>query len=101
MAEADERDDSPQDDEPGRFDEVRATADDTTERLQGGSTVSLLGAQVPVRVLLALGIFILVFMVAWTALWALGGTAGLGLGWIPAAAAGLVAVRLAARSAWS
>jgi hypothetical protein len=105
VAEADERVDSPQgevpDDEPGRFDELQSTADDTTGRLQGGSTVSLLGATVPVRALLALGIFILVFMIAWTVLWSLGGTAGLALGWIPAAAAGLVAIRLVARSAWS
>ena len=94
-------DDEPDDDGPERLGELRATADDTSERLRGGSTVSLLGASVPTRSLLALAIFVLVFMIAWTVLWSLGGTAGLALGWIPAAAAGLVAIRLVARSAWS
>ena len=88
-------------DESGRFGALQEAADDEAQRLQRGSSVSLLGAEVPVRVLAALGIFLLVFTVVYALLWALGGGLGLALGWIPAAAAGVVAIRLAGRTLWA
>ena len=95
------RDEEPDDDDSDRPSALQQAADDEAQRLQRGSTVSMLGAEVPTRVLGALGIFLLVFMLVYAALWALGGGLGLALGWIPAAAAGLVAIRLAGRSLWA
>src|SRR5215217_6235367 len=88
-------DEDGEDDEPGRVDELRTTAEGEIGSLQRGRTVPFLGASVPVRVLVALGIFVLVFTLVWLVLWALGGTLGLALGWIPAAFAGVLAIRLA------
>ncbi len=86
-----------EDRDDGRLAELRAMADAEADSLQRGRTVSLLGASVPLRTLIAIAIFIVVFMLAWTALWALLGTIGLALGWIPAALLGVLAIRLAPR----
>jgi hypothetical protein len=99
-----ERGDAEREDEersPGRLDELRSTADAEVERLQRGRTISMLGAEVPVRVLIALGVFLVVFMVVWTGMWALGGGLGLALGWIPAAVIGAFAIRLTGQRAWA
>lgn len=61
---------------------------------QGGRTVRVLGGELPVRGLKALAVFLGAFMVVWLALWVVLGDIGFGLGWIFAAAAGVVAVRV-------
>jgi hypothetical protein len=86
--------DDAEDGEGGRLAGLRAAADAEADSLQRGPSVSLLGASVPVRALTALGIFVLVFMLVWVALWGLLGTLGLALGWIPAAGVGVLAIRL-------
>ena len=88
----------PDGEDDGRLSEARALAESQADRLQEGRTVSLFGAAVPVRVLIALGVFVLVFMLVWTALWGLAGGIGLALGWIPATLAGMLAVGLVGRS---
>ena len=111
MMPEDERDDNTEDersdeeesrdDEPGRVDGLQAAAEAETDRLQRGRTVSLLGNQVPARVLIALGIFVVVFMIVWAALWALGGGLALALGWIPAAVVGAFAIRVTNQTVWA
>ena len=65
--------------------------------LDSGPKVSLLGAEVSRRTLLALGAFVLVFLLVWIALWGVFGGIGLALGWIVAMAAGGAAVWLLAQ----
>ena len=64
------------------------------DRLQEGPKFSLGFAEFPVRILVAVGLFIAVFMAAWMLLWAVGGGAGLALGWLLAMAVGALAVKL-------
>ena len=76
------------------MDSAASAAETEMRKLQGGPAVSVFGASLPVRILLALAIFIAVFMVVLMALWSMIGGLGLGLGWILAMGAGLVAVKL-------
>jgi multisubunit Na+/H+ antiporter MnhB subunit len=94
---SEETDREPEQDESGLLAEVRTTAEDEATRLQAGSSVPLLGARMPVRVLVALAVFVTVFTIVWAAVWGLAGGLGLALGWIPAAAGGLFAIALAGR----
>jgi hypothetical protein len=73
-------------------------ADREARRLQEGPGITLFGGQISYRALIAIGIFIAAFMAVWVVLWAGMGGVGLGLGWIPAAAAGVAAVGLFSRS---
>ena len=57
----------------------------------------MFGGEVSHRTLLALGAFVVVFLLVWLALWGVFGGAGLVLGWIPATVAGGAAVWLLAR----
>ena len=52
----------------------------------------------PKRVLIALGVFVVVFTVVYLALFGLLGGLGLALGWIPAAAVAFLAIQLVGRS---
>ena len=52
----------------------------------------------PARVLIALGVFVVVFTVVYLALFGLLGGLGLALGWIPAAAIAFLAIQLVGRS---
>ncbi len=78
--------------------QFRASAESETSRLQQGPTVSILGDAVPKRVLIALGVFVVVFTVVYLALFGLLGGLGLALGWIPAAAIAFLAIQLVGRS---
>jgi hypothetical protein len=76
---------------------VDTAADDAgaeLEKLQGGSKLSVGESDVPVPALVAIGIFVVAFMIVWMLLWAVLGGLGLGFGWIVAAAAGAGAVKL-------
>lgn len=95
------RDGEPDADDGDPLVKLRTSAATETSRLQRGQTVSLFGASLPVRVLAALGIFVLVFMLVWIALWGLLGGIGLALGWIPAAVVALLAIKLIGRSVWT
>ena len=88
-------------DDPNPLAKLRASAESETSRLQRGPTVSILGASLPARVLMALGVFVLVFMLVLMALWGLLGGIGLALGWIPAAVVALLAIQLVGRSVWA
>lgn len=81
-----------------RFAQLRASAESETSRLNRGPTVSFFGAAVPARVLVALGVFVLVFTLVLMALWGLLGGIGLALGWIPSAVVALLAIKLIGRS---
>ena len=63
-------------------------------KLQRGPAVPFLGGPLPVRLLVALGIFVAAFLVVLLVLWTMLGGIGLGLGWIVAMAAGLLAVKV-------
>ena len=89
--------DPPADDASGTGAELADEARAQARALEGGPTVSLLGAEVPRRTLVALGVFVVVFLLVWVALWGIFGGAGLVLGWIVATAAGGAAVWLLAR----
>lgn len=91
-------DDQPDGDDSDLFTQFRASAESETSRLQRGPTVSLLGGSVPARVLIALGVFVVVFTVVYLALFGLLGGLGLALGWIPAAAVAFLAIQLVGRS---
>jgi hypothetical protein len=78
--------------------QVLEAADREARRLQDGPGITFLGGQISYRALAAIGIFIAAFMLVWVVLWAGMGGVGLGLGWIPAAAAGVAAVWLFSRS---
>ena len=60
-------DDEPDGDDSGPFAQFRASAESETSRLQRGPTVSMLGDSVPKRVLIALGVFVVVFTVVYLA----------------------------------
>jgi hypothetical protein len=90
-----------EDEEPGALDAVVAEAGTEAERLQRGRALSFFGNPLPVRTLIALAVFLVVFMAVWTALWATMGGAGLGLGWIPAAVLGALAVGVWGRTVWA
>ena len=76
--------------------ELRDVAARDGRRLQEGPALELLGGRLPYRVLISMAIFVVVFMLVWVGLWAVLGGLGLGLGWIVAALAGLLAVKLLA-----
>ena len=95
-------------DQPGRdterhgpFDGVVAEAGVEAERLQRGPAVSFFGNPLPVRTLVALLVFLIVFMLVWVGLWAAMGGIGLGLGWIPAAVLGALAVGVWGHAVWA
>ncbi len=81
-------------------DESRAELDDAVgpleremEPLQEGETIdSPLGA-LPTRSLVAMGLMVAVSVAVFFIAWGVFGTAGLVLGWLPAAALGLLAAR--------
>jgi hypothetical protein len=73
-------------------------ADREARSLQEGPGITLFGGEISYRTLAAIGIFIAAFMAVWVVLWAGMGGVGLGLGWIPAAAAGVAAVWMFSRS---
>lgn len=79
--------------------DVRTTAEREANSVMQGPKVSLFGAELPKRALIALAVFVAAFTLVWVALWAALGGIGLALGWIPAAALGWLAVRLVLRSA--
>ena len=90
------------DEEQGDADDLEETSEEAQadlEALNEGRSISIMGTELPVRVLVAMGIFLAVFMAIWMLLWAAAGGAGLGLGWIVATVAGAVAVRLYSRRA--
>ncbi len=83
--------------ESGAGDQLAEEARASARALYSGPTVSILGGEVSRRTLLALGTFVLVFLLVWIALWGVFGGVGLVLGWIVATAAGGAAVWLLAR----
>ena len=92
----------PSDDEETRtgvVDDLAQEARDDLERLQKGRHLAVPGAELPIRVVIALGIFVVAFMAVWMLLWAAAGGIGLGLGWILAAIVAGVVVALYARRA--
>lgn len=92
---AEPRDDEPQDDEDdSRGAQLLDAADREARSLQEGRSFSLLGGEIPLRVLAALGIFVAVFVAVMLALWAALGGIGLALGLIVGALAGALAVKL-------
>jgi len=80
---------------------VMAEASVEAERLQRGRALSFFGNPLPVRTLIAFLVFLIVFLLVWVALWAAMGGAGLGLGWIPAAVLGTLAVGIWGRTVWA
>ena len=95
--EADEAEDEKEEERrPGVVNDVLATAEEEAEKLQEGRKLPFFGGPLPLRAVVAMGIFVAAFLVVWLILWALLGTLGLGLGWIVAAVAGFFAVKLAA-----
>ncbi|MGI9020495.1 MAG: hypothetical protein ACR2G3_07285 [Solirubrobacterales bacterium] len=83
----------------GVVEDFSQQARDELGRLEQGRHVTIPGADVPIRGLVAMGIFVVAFMAVWMLLWAVAGGAGLGLGWIPAAlVAGAVVVLYARRA---
>ena len=89
-AESPERKDS----EPGELEAASESAQASLANLQEGRRVSMLGAELPGRVLVAMAIFLVAFMIVWMFMWAALGGLGLALGWTVAAAAGAAAVKL-------
>ena len=91
-----------EDDEPHpALERARAVAEEEAARLQGGSQIAFFGGTLPVRGLVAMGLFLVIFMIAWVGLWAALGGLGLALGWIPAALVAVAAVVLIGRALWS
>jgi len=88
---------SPADEGPGTGAQLAEEARAQARALDSGPTVSILGGEVARRTLLALGAFVLVFLLVWIALWGVFGSVGLALGWIVATAAGGGAVWLLAQ----
>jgi hypothetical protein len=89
--------DPPPKEEPGPGAQIADEAQARAEELDTGPKLNILGAEVSRRTLLALGLFVLVFLVVWIALWGVLGGVGLALGWIVATAAGGAAVWWMAR----
>ena len=81
---------------PGVVTDVVNVAEREGEKLQRGPTLPFFAGPLPMRALVAMGIFVAAFLAAWLILWALFGTIGLALGWILAAALGFLAVKAAA-----
>ena len=86
------KDDGQEDDSKGS--ELLEAADREARSLHEGRSVSLLGGEIPLRVLAAFAIFIAVFVAVLMVLWAALGGVGLALGWIVAALVGALAVKL-------
>jgi ferric-dicitrate binding protein FerR (iron transport regulator) len=70
-----------------------------SEPLQRGEALETPLGPLPLRSLAAIGLFVAVAVAVYLVLWALLGTLGLLLGWIPAAALGLLAARELGRRA--
>ncbi len=83
--------------EQARSEELAEAARERARSLDTGPTVSILGSEVSRRTLLALGLFVVVFLLVWITVWGVFGGAGLALGWIVATAAGGAAVWLFAQ----
>ena len=81
---------------PGVVTDVVNTAEREAEKLQEGRTLPFFAGPLPMRAVVAIGIFAAVFLVSWLILWALLGGVGLGLGWIVAGVLGFLAVKWAA-----
>jgi hypothetical protein len=75
------------------------TVERESEPLRRGDAYDTLLGPLPVRSLAAMGVMIAVAVAVYALLWALLGTLGLLLGWIPAAALGLLAARELGRRA--
>jgi hypothetical protein len=84
------------DDKHTAADELRETAERDGKRLQEGPALEMFGGRLPYRTLASMALFVVVFLLVWVGLWAALGGLGLGLGWIVAALAGLLAVKLLA-----
>ncbi|MFL5870825.1 MAG: hypothetical protein ACJ75R_07065 [Solirubrobacterales bacterium] len=84
-----------------RLGNVMEPVERETRVFQRGPGLALFGGVVPVRTMIALGVFVFAFVVVWMAFWAIAGGLGLALGWIPAALVGVLAVLLLGRWAWS
>jgi hypothetical protein len=78
---------------------IAETLERESEPLQRGQTLDSPLGPLPVRSLAAMGVFVAVAVALYLILWALLGTLGLLLGWIPAAALGLLAARELGRRA--
>lgn len=89
----DEDDDEEEDAEPGRLERASSAAQSEAETLQEGSSIPFFGGPLSVRAVLAIVVFLAIFMVVWLGLWTLIGGLGLALGWILAAGAGFLAMR--------
>ena len=88
---------APREEDDSAVAQLRENADREARRLGEGPGITLFGGKIPYRTLLAIAVFVGVFLLVWVPLWAALGGVGLGLGWIPAAAAGAAAVWLLAR----
>ena len=75
------------------LDEVEQQGRAELEKLSSGRTISVLGGELPVRALVAIGVFALTFVATWMLLWAILGTVGFALGWIVGAVVGAAAVK--------
>jgi hypothetical protein len=87
-------DEAQEDADDSRGSELVEAADREARSLQQGRSVSLLGGEIPLRVLAAFAIFIAVFVAVLLALWAALGGVGLALGMIVGALVGALAVKL-------
>ena len=83
--------------EPGPGAQIADEARARARELDSGPKLNILGGEVSQRTFLALGAFVVVFVLVWLALWGVFGGVGLALGWIVATAAGGAAVWLLAR----
>ena len=81
---------------PGVVTDVLTTAEGEAEKLQEGRKLPFFAGPLPMRAVVAMGIFVVVFLAIWLVLWALFGGLGIALGWIIAAVVGFLAVKLAA-----
>lgn len=84
------------DDSPGAFDEGAGRVAEEAEPLLDGKTVSSPVGPLPTRSLTAIAAFLVVFVIAFFALWGLLGGIGILLGTVVGAALGLGAMKLVA-----
>ena len=89
------RDDDDATDSRQALGDLGEAAEGEASRVLGCRTISLFGSPLPVRAVVAVALFAVVFVLVWLAAWALLGGIGIALGWIPAAILAWLAVRLA------
>lgn len=73
---------------PSDLDPLPQAAADTAGTLQRGRRVPVPGGSVPSRTIAAMVLFVVAFLAVWALMWWIGGGLGLALGWIVAGAAG-------------